>query len=81
MAVWAPVAGRRRGRPPDVPDAFDRLPRQPDVDGCRPQYAGIFMYHCGTPPALLHIGSGMYGAVVVDPPGLDSVDRKYVVLQ
>ncbi len=28
---------------------------------------GVFMYHCGTPPAFMHIGSGMYGAIIVDP--------------
>jgi nitrite reductase (NO-forming) len=28
---------------------------------------GAFMYHCGTPPALMHIGAGMYGAMIVDP--------------
>ncbi len=28
---------------------------------------GVFMYHCGTPPAFMHISSGMYGAIVVDP--------------
>jgi len=30
--------------------------------------AGCFMYHCGTPPVLMHIGAGMYGAMIVDPP-------------
>jgi nitrite reductase (NO-forming) len=30
---------------------------------------GVFMYHCGTHPALKHIGMGMYGAIVVDPAG------------
>jgi nitrite reductase (NO-forming) len=25
------------------------------------------MYHCGTPPVLMHIGTGMYGAMIVDP--------------
>ncbi len=29
--------------------------------------AGAFMYHCGTPPVLMHIGAGMYGAMIVDP--------------
>jgi nitrite reductase (NO-forming) len=29
--------------------------------------AGCFMYHCGTPPVLMHIGAGMYGAMIVDP--------------
>ncbi len=28
---------------------------------------GAFMYHCGTPPVLHHIGNGMYGAVIVEP--------------
>lgn len=30
-------------------------------------YPGAFMYHCGTPPILMHIGAGMYGAMIVDP--------------
>lgn len=33
------------------------------------KHAGAFMYHCGTPPVLMHIGAGMYGAMIVDPPG------------
>jgi copper-containing nitrite reductase len=32
-----------------------------------PKYPGAYMYHCGTPPVLLHIGAGMYGAMIVDP--------------
>ncbi|MFT3942349.1 MAG: multicopper oxidase domain-containing protein [Ancrocorticia sp.] len=43
--------------------------------------AGIWMYHCSTMPMSLHIANGMYGAVVVDPPDLDPVDREYVVIQ
>lgn len=31
------------------------------------KYPGVFLYHCGTPPVLMHISNGMYGAVVVDP--------------
>lgn len=30
-------------------------------------YPGAFMYHCGTPPVLMHIGAGMYGGIIVDP--------------
>lgn len=30
-------------------------------------HPGAFLYHCGTPPVLMHIGSGMYGAMIVDP--------------
>ena len=33
--------------------------------------AGVFMYHCGTKPVLMHIANGMYGAIVVEPrPGV-----------
>jgi nitrite reductase (NO-forming) len=45
------------------------------------EHSGIWMYHCGTPPALHHIGNGMYGAVVIDPPGLAPVDHEYVMVQ
>ena len=31
------------------------------------QRPGAYMYHCGTAPALMHIGAGMYGAMIVDP--------------
>ncbi|MGE3619492.1 MAG: multicopper oxidase domain-containing protein [Acidimicrobiia bacterium] len=45
------------------------------------KHAGIFMYHCGTAPALHHIGNGMHGAIVIDPPELASVDHEYVLVQ
>jgi len=32
-----------------------------------PRYPGAYLYHCGTPPILMHIGYGMYGAIIVDP--------------
>ena len=44
-------------------------------------YAGAYMYHCGTAPALHHIGNGMYGAIIIDPPGLEPVDQEFVVVQ
>jgi nitrite reductase (NO-forming) len=44
-------------------------------------YAGAWMYHCGTAPALHHIGNGMYGAVIIDPPNLAPVDREFVFVQ
>ncbi len=43
--------------------------------------AGIWMYHCSTMPMLHHIGNGMYGAVIIDPPNLPKVDREYVMVQ
>ncbi|HET7036807.1 MAG TPA: multicopper oxidase domain-containing protein [Thermomicrobiaceae bacterium] len=43
---------------------------------------GVFMYHCGTPPVLLHIGNGMFGAIVVDPArGMPPADVSYVLVQ
>ena len=44
--------------------------------------AGVFMYHCGTKPVLMHIANGMYGAIVVEPkPGvLPHADRNYVLV-
>jgi nitrite reductase (NO-forming) len=44
-------------------------------------YAGAFMYHCGTAPALHHIGNGMYGAIIIDPPGLAPVEEEFAVVQ
>ncbi|MEV4701861.1 multicopper oxidase domain-containing protein [Actinoplanes sp. NPDC049316] len=43
--------------------------------------AGIWMYHCSTMPMLLHLANGMYGAVIIDPPGLSRADREYVLVQ
>jgi nitrite reductase (NO-forming) len=43
---------------------------------------GAFLYHCGTPPVLLHIGNGMYGALVVDPAKpLPPAAESYVIVQ
>ncbi|HUH06195.1 MAG TPA: multicopper oxidase domain-containing protein [Egibacteraceae bacterium] len=45
-------------------------------------HAGLFMYHCGTAPALHHIGNGMYGAIIVEPEGgLPDVDHEFVFVQ
>lgn len=47
------------------------------------RYPGVFLYHCGTPPVLMHISNGMYGAVLVDPENgwPDGVMTSYVLLQ
>jgi nitrite reductase (NO-forming) len=43
---------------------------------------GVFMYHCGTKPVLMHIANGMYGAIIVEPPAgvLPKADRNYVLV-
>jgi nitrite reductase (NO-forming) len=43
--------------------------------------SGIWMYHCSTMPMSMHIANGMFGAVIIDPPGLPDVDREYVLVQ
>ena len=46
------------------------------------QYAGVWMYHCGTAPALHHIANGMYGMVIVEPKeGLPKVDKEFALVQ
>ena len=45
-------------------------------------YAGVWMYHCGTPPALHHIANGMYGMIIVEPEGgLEPVDAEFAFVQ
>ena len=42
---------------------------------------GVYMYHCGTKPVLMHIANGMYGAIVVEPATpLPHADRNYVLV-
>jgi nitrite reductase (NO-forming) len=43
---------------------------------------GIYIYHCATAPVGMHIGNGMYGLILVEPPaGLPKVDHEYYVVQ
>jgi nitrite reductase (NO-forming) len=45
-------------------------------------YAGVWMYHCGTAPALHHIANGMFGMVIVEPKGgLPPVDQELALVQ
>jgi nitrite reductase (NO-forming) len=47
-----------------------------------PKVPGAFIYHCGTPPVLLHMGNGMYGVIIVDPiKPLPPADVSYVIEQ
>ncbi|KRD44752.1 copper oxidase [Cellulomonas sp. Root930] len=43
--------------------------------------SGIWLYHCSTMPMSVHIANGMFGAVVIDPPGLAPVDHEYALIQ
>jgi plastocyanin len=53
-------------------------PKTPDL---KTGGTAIYMYHCGTAPTLHHIGNGMYGAIITDPPGLPKVDHEYLLVQ
>ncbi len=46
-----------------------------------PKWAGAFMYHCGTAPVLMHIGSGMYGAIIVSPRQPLPPAKEFVLVQ
>ena len=43
--------------------------------------SGIWLYHCSTMPMSAHIASGMFGAVVIDPPDLPPVDHELLLVQ
>jgi len=46
------------------------------------KYAGVYMYHCGTAPALMHIANGMIGMIIVEPAeGLPPVDHEFALVQ
>ena len=48
----------------------------------RAKFAGVWMYHCGTAPALHHIANGMYGMMIVEPAGgLSKVDQEFAIVQ
>lgn len=46
-----------------------------------PKYAGAFLYHCGSAPVLLHLGSGMFGAIIVSPREPLPPAREFVLVQ
>ena len=44
--------------------------------------AGLYVYHCATAPVGMHVANGMYGLILVEPPGgLPKVDKEYYVMQ
>ena len=43
---------------------------------------GLYIYHCATAPVATHVANGMFGMILVEPPGgLPKVDREYYVMQ
>ena len=44
--------------------------------------SGLYVYHCATAPVGMHVANGMYGLILVEPPGgLAEVSREYYVMQ
>ncbi|WP_430734270.1 multicopper oxidase domain-containing protein [Fodinisporobacter ferrooxydans] len=46
---------------------------------------GVFMYHCGTAPVLMHIANGMYGTILVQPkdgyPTDKRINKEFVITE
>jgi nitrite reductase (NO-forming) len=62
--------------------AFRSVPKGQSVEfSFKPKWAGAFMYHCGTAPVLMHIGSGMFGAIIVSPREPLPAAKEFVLVQ
>ena len=43
---------------------------------------GLYVYHCATAPVGMHVANGMYGLILVEPPGgMSKVDKEFYVMQ
>jgi nitrite reductase (NO-forming) len=43
---------------------------------------GLYVYHCATAPVGMHVANGMYGLILVEPPGgFPKVDHEFYVMQ
>jgi nitrite reductase (NO-forming) len=58
----------------------DVMPGASKTFSFRADIPGVFMYHCGTAPAFMHIANGMYGAIVVEPKNMPPADKQYVLV-
>jgi nitrite reductase (NO-forming) len=66
----------------DPKQAFRSVPKGESVTyRFKPKWAGAFVYHCGTAPVLMHIGSGMYGAIIVSPREPMAPAKDFVLIQ
>jgi nitrite reductase (NO-forming) len=61
---------------------FDGIPLATSVFQFKAMNPGIYIYHCATPMIPFHLAHGMYGLMVVEPPGgWPKVDREFYVMQ
>lgn len=62
--------------------AFRSVPKGQSITyRFKPKWAGAFVYHCGTAPVLMHLGSGMHGAIIVSPREPLPPAREFVLVQ
>ncbi|HSD86871.1 MAG TPA: copper-containing nitrite reductase [Kofleriaceae bacterium] len=48
----------------------------------RAKNPGLYVYHCATAPVPMHVANGMYGLILVEPPGgLGWADREFYIMQ
>jgi nitrite reductase (NO-forming) len=57
-------------------------PGHSSVFSFKAMHAGLYVYHCGTAPVVMHVANGMYGLILVEPKGgFPKVDHEYYVMQ
>jgi len=57
-------------------------PGHSSVFSFKAMHPGLYVYHCGTAPVVMHVANGMYGLILVEPKGgLPKVDHEYYVMQ
>jgi nitrite reductase (NO-forming) len=44
-------------------------------------HSGAWLHHCATTPMSLHIANGMFGSVIIDPPGLGAASQEFVFIR
>lgn len=58
------------------------LPGHESVFSFQALNPGLYVYKCATHPVGMHVANGMYGLILVEPPGgLPPVDREYYLMQ
>ncbi|HLO04449.1 MAG TPA: multicopper oxidase domain-containing protein [Symbiobacteriaceae bacterium] len=56
-------------------------PGQSETFEFKANYPGVFYFHCSAGPVIMHIANGMFGAVIVDPPGYKPEGKEFVLIQ
>jgi nitrite reductase (NO-forming) len=58
------------------------LPGKDSTFSFKALHPGLYIYHCATQPVSMHIADGMYGMLLVEPPGgLPKVDHEFYLVQ